>query len=319
LCDMVSFRCAAMLLLVQHSHAHGSMNLPVSRNGGSLEVAGGCDSDLCSWMCTGNTRGSPTWTDPKLDTLGIHPGSSDDWCPTHPWRAPGTAPVSSPCGTLAGRDGRQLPATEPTYWPAGGVADVAWGINANHGGGYSYRLCPAGSSISEACFQQNVLDFVGDRSWVQNYTDVVGRVEIPAVRTTIAGAMWTKNPVPINADMFEPALPWLVGYCAGGGGHPCPFNIFDRVHVPDTPGDFVLSWRWDCEETAQIWTNCGDVRIVSGPLPPPPPPAPTPPPPPTPPAGPCHAVSQLVTDQWCNANCPTNCPASMCQCNSMVV
>merc|ERR1712039_46202 len=55
-----------------------------------------------------------------------------------------------------------------------------------------------------------------------------------------------------------------------------------------------LSWRWDCELTAQVWTNCGDVSIVaSGPTPSPPPvpptpvpttpgPTPTPPAPPTP-------------------------------------
>lgn len=23
----------------------------------------------------------------------------------------------------------------------------------------------------------------------------------------------------------------------------------------------VLSWRWDCEETAQIWQNCADLII----------------------------------------------------------
>ena len=28
-----------------------------------------------------------------------------------------------------------------TEWVAGGVAEVGWGIIANHGGGYQYRLC----------------------------------------------------------------------------------------------------------------------------------------------------------------------------------
>ena len=26
-------------------------------------------------------------------------------------------------------------------------------------------------------------------------------------------------------------------------------------------GDYLLSWRWDCEQTNQIWQNCADVRI----------------------------------------------------------
>ena len=33
-----------------------------------------------------------------------------------------------------------------TEWVAGGVAEVGWGIIANHGGGYQYRLCRWGGS-----------------------------------------------------------------------------------------------------------------------------------------------------------------------------
>jgi len=41
------------------------------------------------------------------------------------------------------------------------------------------------------------------------------------------------------------------------------FNIIDRVEVPSDlpPGDYLLSWRWDCEQTPQVWTNCADVSI----------------------------------------------------------
>ena len=43
-----------------------------------------------------------------------------------------------------------------TEWVAGGVAEVGWGIIANHGGGYSYRLCrrAEGEALTEECFQQ---------------------------------------------------------------------------------------------------------------------------------------------------------------------
>ena len=43
---------------------------------------------------------------------------------------------------------------------------MAWAIAANHGGGYSYRLCPAtpAGDISEACFQRHQLDFDGTTS-----------------------------------------------------------------------------------------------------------------------------------------------------------
>merc|ERR1711963_1135441 len=49
----------------------------------------------------------------------------------------------------------------------------------------------------------------------------------------------------------------------------CPaffdFQIVDKVAVPSdiAPGDYLLSWRWDCEQTPQIWANCADVTITS--------------------------------------------------------
>jgi len=39
------------------------------------------------------------------------------------------------------------------------------------------------------------------------------------------------------------------------------WHIVDKVVVPSTPGGYVLSWRWDCEQTPQIWTNCADIEI----------------------------------------------------------
>jgi predicted carbohydrate-binding protein with CBM5 and CBM33 domain len=41
--------------------------------------------------------------------------------------------------------------------------------------------------------------------------------------------------------------------------------ISDEVVVPKdiSPGQYVVSWRWDCEETAQVWASCGDVNIVA--------------------------------------------------------
>ena len=87
---------------------------------------------------------------------------------TSPWRAPGSAPVfGSGCGVGGGSskaylnggfikshpqgmDGKDLPAVgQPAVWRRGSKATVGWAISANHGGGYSYRLCPADGEISE--------------------------------------------------------------------------------------------------------------------------------------------------------------------------
>ena len=40
--------------------------------------------------------------------------------------------------------------------------------------------------------------------------------------------------------------------------------ISDKVVIPQDikPGRYVVSWRWDCEETAQVWQNCADVNIL---------------------------------------------------------
>merc|ERR550537_1072918 len=40
------------------------------------------------------------------------------------------------------------------------------------------------------------------------------------------------------------------------------YSIVDKVKVPEgLYGDFVISWRWDSESTAQVWTQCAVVSI----------------------------------------------------------
>jgi len=57
--------------------------------------------------------------------------------------------------------------------------------------------------------------------------------------------------------------------CDGDGMSECSSDwvvgvISDHVYIPsDIPaGDYVLGWRWDAEETAQVWSNCADVIIT---------------------------------------------------------
>merc|ERR1711939_136491 len=59
-------------------------------------------------------------------------------------------------------------------------------------------------------------------------------------------------------------------------------SVMDEIHVPNKLGDYVLSWRWDCEETDQVWNSCADIVITDGPVPAP---TPTPPAPPSPSPG----------------------------------
>ena len=147
-----------------------------------------------------------------------------------PWRAPGTAPVQgSGCGILGGNavplpnggtvdparqgmDGIKLPkatSAKPSVWKRGSIQEVGFGITANHGGGYSYRLCKAGGEVSEACFRGTVLSFAGNEtSWLQfngysfQYNSMVRlpRVPVPRLSTKIgthpAGSEWARVPIP---------------------------------------------------------------------------------------------------------------------------
>jgi len=55
---------------------------------------------------------------------------------------------------------------------------------------------------------------------------------------------------------------WNEGYGQGGDGR-FQFQMIDKLEVPeDLPaGNYQLSWRWDCEQTPQVWNSCADIVI----------------------------------------------------------
>jgi len=241
-----------------------------------------------------------------------------------PWAAPGSAPIFSPCGVGGGNpngcpDGSSqdigdfcpgggwsygplaeqfyiepgFPDVVTTEWKIGSTVEAAWATVANHGGGYSYRICKVPeegmAGLTEECFQQTPLDFSGDVQWVQYGDDVDNRIEFKALRTREGtfpeGSHWTRDPIPnclydfedplfgiydincTNGTQYPPPAPGLLGY----GQKPAPtyeptfaFSIVDHLVVPDhlTPGDYVLSFRWDCEQTTQVWNQCANIKIV---------------------------------------------------------
>jgi len=153
-------------------------------------------------------------------------GGPDDWTSTSPWRSPGSAFVyGSGCGVSAGAplyvinggvptirngvgqgamvdalDMEPIAGFTPAVWNRGVVQQIAFAIKANHGGGYSWRLCKKDKAgrVTEHCFQQNVLKFAGDKQWLlwPNGT----RLEVPLKTTTAGtfpeGSQWARIPVP---------------------------------------------------------------------------------------------------------------------------
>ena len=89
--------------------------------------------------------------------------------------------------------------------------------------------------------------------------------------TTPVGSKWTLNPVPRydhggaqKARCNETATERCTGMTDGSSAQP-DLEIVDRIKIPAglKPGDYVLGWRWDCEESNQIWASCSDITIVA--------------------------------------------------------
>ena len=279
---------------------------------GSAHVWSPCGHD------GGNPRGCPAGN-PNNVTDGA---CSWRWPKCHKV-APLGGPTCGAGGYAHGPDARELPGnSNPLLWAAGSVVEVAWRNTANHGGGYSYRLCKKPKAngnlgVTEECFQRTPLRFVGDRQWLQMNNGT--RFEIPAIRTSEGtvptGSSWTRYPIPscynpsdpvdpttcyshANVDVpgKQPSLNFpppvegvfpvvggshgLFGYISSfARGYPGTtagdnyfpnstefmpdFAIVDKVQLPAglDPGDYVVSFRYDCEQTSQVWSTCGDVRI----------------------------------------------------------
>lgn len=259
-------------------------------------------------------------------------GSKLDIYRHNPWRSPGSAPVADACGLAGGtpwgadvaEEGvyintsfahhgmrgsalRPLPDHTAPAWARGGEVEVTWQIRNNHGGGYQYRLCPAGAALSEACFQAHPLEFVRER---QALVFAKGtRLPIEGVfvdeGTSPAGSTWSMLPIPptwLGPRCVGPGCESWEDHLVDGPCEPCPGTsgsdcsrcdnnpvpsftphceecqgcycdgctkfspvaVLDVLKIPTMlpPGDYILGWRYDCEATAQVWSNCADVTLV---------------------------------------------------------
>jgi len=258
-------------------------------------------------------------------------GSVADIYKYNPWRAPGTAPVFDACGMAGGNFvevfnagaykttefakqgdlGSEVlkPRPSGTVWQKGAVAKVRWQQTAGHGGGYQFRLCPAGEPLTEECFQKMPLQFASETHMIR-FRDSSKDFSIGATVVKEGGGKgWMRYPVPELTDLncdYNVTAENASAHCdfaCPGCGPPryaadaaCPtqcskhypgtpsnagadpkvfpwpvpghdmhdFAIEDTLRVPaDIPaGEYVLGWRWDCEMTSQVWSNCADVTVV---------------------------------------------------------
>jgi hypothetical protein len=151
-------------------------------------------------------------------------------------------------------------------------------------------LCPADETLDEKCFQKTPLKYVNETQalWWDQGPKKDEQVMIDATRLQARdGSIWTKNPIPAmdcptggvpdtyakstfncTGPQYTPPLadPLYWGFSSYNltslvQEKYMPY-IKDFVVVPDVPeGHYVLSWRWDCEQTPQVWNSCSDIYI----------------------------------------------------------
>ena len=111
--------------------------------------------------------------------------------------------------------------------------------------------------MTEECFQQGHLKFYGSDTWLlllskTKAVEVLATIKQPARRTTEGttpqGSEWATFVVP-NDEEFLPEDGW---------------GIKDLVQVPESleAGRYVLSFRWDTQNTPQVWNTCANIEIV---------------------------------------------------------
>jgi hypothetical protein len=167
-----------------------------------------------------------------------------DWTAVNPWRSPGLTGTDNgvvnkafqPCGVNSGGSnafpgpgtgtephsvpGTDLPRllSKPDVWKVGAAVPVEWSIYANHGGGYSYRICKVDGTAAptEECFQKTPLAFASPNTTVVYVDGSHPTVSFAAMTTSVgtwpAGSQWRRNPVPmcncdIGLDCGEKAAP----------------------------------------------------------------------------------------------------------------
>lgn len=129
-------------------------------------------------------------------------------------------------------------------WKAGEIVEVSWTIEANHAGGYLYRLCPANEPLTEECFQKLPLEFVGKQGFKWGGGRANGGSELWFNGTYVqdgtipVGSKWSLNPIPRfdhGAAQAPKCIETTTERCTGmSDGHNAQpnFEIVDQVLIP---------------------------------------------------------------------------------------
>jgi len=189
---------------------------------------------------------------PKYITTNIDAkyGSIEDIWKYNPWRAPGKAPTADPCGMAGGNTyevfnagaynatrwakqgdlatkvlGKRTDLYQ-TVWHRGSTERTRWEITAQHGGGYTYQLCPADSEITEECFAASQLQFATPHQQKVIHADPTQDFMIDLIVVAEGGGSgWAINPFPYASSA------------------PCDWN----------PSIYGEHCKWSCKKCGAPW------------------------------------------------------------------
>jgi len=164
--------------------------------------------------------------------------------------------------------------TVQATYVAGQVVDVEWCVSdlADHGGLYSYRLCTdeaITAKFTDSSYTPNADDEAALESCFQR--GILKCTDVPG------------NNCQVHPDCQEgwgcmAATDWFAcgpkdsGRCAAKGEqgscncHDGPGTLLrNKVKLPDnfSSKHTLIGFRWDCEDTAQLWLHCADIAIVA--------------------------------------------------------
>mmetsp|Transcript_34911 Transcript_34911/g.71258 ORF Transcript_34911/g.71258 Transcript_34911/m.71258 type:complete len:258 (+) Transcript_34911:16-789(+) len=256
-------RTLSLCVLVSGTHAHGIFWTPTSR--AVLSEQSGYELDATTII-----------SEPMPD---IGP-EGRDYPGNRPFAEPGLS-ISNvgPCG-METYDDLQTNWNKPEHswgnvvstYNSGDVITVEWCVSniADHGGLYSYRLCTDDALVAkfidpthtpdaaemadlEACFQAGQL----------KCTDVPGQ-DCP-VHPDCQGTGWGCE----NATSWFACGPKDGGRCMEKGAGSCATHgadgsiLRDQVKLPNHVSNHtLLGFRWDCEDTGQLWLHCSDIALI---------------------------------------------------------
>lgn len=159
---------------------------------------------------------------------------------------------------------------------AGEVIDIEWCVSdaADHGGLYSYRMCSDESIIAkfiDPAYTPNADDMIALEDCFQK--GILSCTDVPG------------QSCPVHPDCKDDwgcakATSWFScgpkdnGRCMSKGVGKCQCHngdgslLRDKVRLPNFVSNHtLLGFRWDCEDTAQLWVHCADVALMPPKLP----------------------------------------------------